>query len=200
MHAYLIIGKDSQSKKKQVESILKRTGSALLEFPISKISDTRELSKFLKLTINKKTSILVSDIDKATNESLNAFLKNLEEPQKNITYILTASSEHRVLPTIKSRCLLIFTGSKQKGVEKKLAENFLKLTTSEKLLEVSKIKARDDAIDYLQNLLNSLHLLLIKGKHTINTADTIKGAQNALNALNANGNVSLQLANFVINN
>jgi len=200
MHAYLVVGTDETAIDKEVKSLLKRTASILLEFPISKIDDTRELAKFLKLSVNKKTAVFVKDIDKATKESLNAFLKSLEEPQKNVTYILTARSEHGVIPTILSRCLVIRTGSQNKKVTKDIADAFIKSSLPDKLLEVSKIKARDDAIIFMQDLLSSLHRHLISGGNSKPIAKTLKRAQITLRALNANGNVTLHLANFVINN
>lgn len=200
MHAYLIVGDQETEIDKQVKLLLKKINSKLLEFPIAKIQDVRELSKFLKLSVNEKTAIFVRDIDKATNESLNAFLKNLEEPQENVTFILSARSEYGVIPTILSRCQLIRLGLKNSNVEKSLATNFLKLSLPEKLLEVSNIKARDEAITYMQGLISSLHLLLIKSDEPKPITQKLTGAQKTLRALNANGNVTLHLANFVINN
>ena len=198
MHAYLIIGSNQKAIEEKVHLIIKKTKSSLLEFPIAKIGDTRELSKFLKLSINIKTVIYIKNIDKSTTEALNAFLKNLEEPQKNIIYILTARNEYGVIPTILSRCQLIRAGSPNTGVDKKIAKSFLSLPLPEKLLELSNIKARDEAISYMQNLISSLHILLIEEKKPTPIAKAISGAENTLKALNANGNVALQLANFAI--
>lgn len=200
MHAYLIIGKDETEIEKQVKLLLKKTESKPLNFPISKINDTRELAKFLKLSINQKTAIFVKDIDNATPESLNAFLKNLEEPQKNISFILTAKSEHGIIPTILSRCLVIYAGPQNVKATKNLAESFLVSQLPERLLEISKIKAREDAVSYMQNLISSLHLHLISGSKPKTVARLMSKAQYSLRALNANGNVTLHLANFVINN
>ena len=198
MHAYLIIGNDELSLEKEIIKIVKKNNSDRLEFSIQKIDGARELGKFLKLSINKKTVICIRDVDSSTPEALNAFLKNLEEPQVNVTYILTARNEYRIIPTILSRCEIIRTAISHK-VDNKTAKSYLSLTTSERLLEISKIRKRDEALNYMQNLILSLHQQLIKGDENIPTARVLQSANETLNALNANGNVALQLSNFAIN-
>ncbi len=47
--------------------------------------------------------VLVIDADKMTADAANALLKSLEEPGESVTYILTTSRVHGLLPTIRSR-------------------------------------------------------------------------------------------------
>ncbi|MBP3431932.1 MAG: hypothetical protein J6K39_03675 [Clostridia bacterium] len=47
---------------------------------------------------------LINNFDNSTEEAQNKLLKVLEEPPKNVYFLLSAKSEDRVLPTIKSRC------------------------------------------------------------------------------------------------
>ena len=47
---------------------------------------------------------VINNFDKSTEEAQNKLLKVLEEPPANVYFLLGASSEERVLPTIKSRC------------------------------------------------------------------------------------------------
>ena len=53
---------------------------------------------------NKKRFVLIDNIELLNLNSTNALLKILEEPNKNINFILINSNK-RVLPTLKSRCL-----------------------------------------------------------------------------------------------
>lgn len=46
---------------------------------------------------------LIKDIDKATIQAQNKILKTLEEPTKSTIFILTATNESKVLPTVISR-------------------------------------------------------------------------------------------------
>lgn len=199
MHAYLIVGNSETLVEKEVQNIVKKEKSTLLEFPIEKINDTRELSKFLKLKIIERTAIMIKNVDNSTTEALNAFLKNLEEPQVDVIFILTARNEYGVIPTILSRCQLVKTEFQSDQIKIGVAKSFLVLTEAEKLLEISQIKAREEAVLYIQNLISSLHLLLVKGMPSVSVTRYLAKAEDALKALNANGNVALQLANFVIN-
>ena len=47
---------------------------------------------------------LIGEAKKMTLHTANALLKLLEEPEPNVLYILVASSEQDVLPTVASRC------------------------------------------------------------------------------------------------
>ena len=51
-----------------------------------------------------KKIIIIRNIDNAMEQAQNKLLKTLEEPAKNVFFILTASSLNQVLPTIRSRC------------------------------------------------------------------------------------------------
>ena len=53
---------------------------------------------------NKKRFVLIDNIELLNLNSINALLKILEEPNKNINFILINNNK-RVLPTLKSRCL-----------------------------------------------------------------------------------------------
>lgn len=171
MHVYILININpiEFAKKEQAK---------VLPFNVQNIDEARALKKIVKFKFNEKTAIIIQDIDKTPIEAINALLKNLEEPNENIIYILTASNINNVLSTIVSRCQVLQampTGREVKQVDYKTALN---------------IKDRDEAIkfmedliyqDYNKNIFNNMENYLI----------TIKN-------LKANGNVSLQLTNFVV--
>lgn len=66
-----------------------------------------------------KRVVLIDNIELMQEESSNAFLKTLEEPDENLIFILTSSSKSTLLPTILSRCA-IFEIDRIKGDELKL--------------------------------------------------------------------------------
>jgi len=70
------------------------------------INQIRELIINLnKSSFNKKKRfVLIDNIELLNLNSINALLKILEEPNKNINFILINNNK-RVLPTLKSRCL-----------------------------------------------------------------------------------------------
>lgn len=171
-----------------------------MEFPLAKIADTRELRKITKLSFNSPTAILINNIDLATEEAVNAFLKSLEEPQENISYILTANSLAAVLPTIVSRCQVIKIANSEKRIAYSgNAEKFLELTTGEKLALIDKIKDRGEAQVFVQNSIEVSHFNLLNSvKNRSKTAMNLEILIKTLNNLKLNGNVGLQLANMVI--
>jgi DNA polymerase-3 subunit delta' len=50
--------------------------------------------------------ILIDNIENLNKNSINALLKIVEEPNDNIFFILIHNSEKKILPTLKSRCLI----------------------------------------------------------------------------------------------
>jgi hypothetical protein len=186
MHAFLIIGEIG----KRIEELGKSLGAKILEFPIAKIDDTRDLNKLLRLSFNEKTLIVVRDIQNSTEEALNAFLKNLEEPQERIYFALTAPSEKSVLSTIVSRCQVIRGMRSEERGESKDSEKFMSMNKSEKLLYLDKIKDRNIAIEFINNLIFFLH-----DKKELNNMEILI---KTLTNLKKNGNVSLHLTNLVV--
>lgn len=201
MHAFLLIGNNKQEIDNKVEKLIKKLKVKLLEYPLVKIKDVRELNSYTKLSINTPTGILIKNVDTASTEALNAFLKNLEEPQKNIFYILTASSVNNLPPTIVSRCQIIKVKGKKEldNKTKKETGAFAKKNKVEQLQKTSRIWNRQEAIFFVENYILHTHSLLLKTNNGYRSlAKNIRCANQTLNNLKANGNVQLQLTNFVL--
>lgn len=78
-----------------------------------RINTIRELKKKLSLSMNSHgfRFVIVSRADEMTEESANAFLKTLEEPNRHVIIIICTAKKELILPTVLSRCQLIhFTG------------------------------------------------------------------------------------------
>src|SRR4030065_2729676 len=97
MHAYLLVGQDNSNLKNKISNLAKKLHAKIMEFPLSKIDDTRSLNNLIRLSFSEPTLIVCSNIHEAGDEALNALLKNLEEPQENIYFDLTAPSARSVL-------------------------------------------------------------------------------------------------------
>jgi len=201
MHAYLVVGNNQKEVESLVDNLIKKLKVKPLEYPLIKIKDVRELGSFTKLSIKKSTAILIRDINNASMEALNAFLKNLEEPQESITYILTASSIQNLPATIISRCQILKAQGK-KGLDKEDEEkivSFIKNNEIEKLQTISKIWGRNDATDFVENFILFSHSSLVKAKNNhLSLAKNMENASKTLRNLKANGNIQLQLTNFVL--
>ncbi len=61
----------------------------------------------LSLSFASHRYIIIRDAHKLRDEAANAFLKTLEEPNPNTSFILTTSNLNALLPTIVSRCQVV---------------------------------------------------------------------------------------------
>lgn len=185
MHAFILIGINTQE-------FVKKQEAKFIPFVLQKIEDTRELKKLVKFSFSEKTAIVINDIDKATVEASNAFLKNLEEPTKNIIYVLTANNLDNVLPTIVSRCEVIQNKNnvERSNSDQTKMKEFISMNVNQQLEYVGKIKDRGEAIEFVDKL--------IYLEHQNNNFKNMENYLNTIKNLRANGNVSLQLTNFVV--
>lgn len=200
MHAYLFVGNNEEEKNNKMFKLAQEKGK-VYEFPLQKIADMRSLSDFTKFSQDTPISIVIKEIGEATKEALNAFLKNLEEPGKNISYFLSARSEQSVIPTISSRCQIIRIGKNRQAKDPETYENpssFTNLTFGQKIRSFEAIKKKEEAEKYLEKLVYNVHKELISGKNSTQSAKLIKLAQNAIYHLRLNANVNLQLTNFAV--
>ncbi len=199
MHAFLLIGSDSEKLKTGIEELAKDLQVKIMEFPLVKIDDVRSLNNLIRLSFEEPTLIVCKNIHKTGDEALNAFLKNLEEPQKNIFFALTAPTTRKVLPTIVSRCQIIKITNNKLQMTNGDAEEFTKMTIGQKLNYIDKIKDRDKAIELAESLVNFLHSRLHKNAVNYDVqANNLEVVSKTLSGLKANGNVNLQLTNMVI--
>lgn len=194
MHAFLIIGNNETLVSSEIKNLANKYQVVVkLPFSLKRVEDSKELKRLTKFSYSKKTAIILSGFDEATNETVNSVLKNIEEPNNNLVYILTAKSTESVLPTIISRCEVITTDGVNLNLdpeEKKEIEIFLKLNSSKRFEYLGKIKERSDAIKLVENL--------IKYEYKLNNFTNMKNYLLVLKNLKLNGNVSLQLTNLLV--
>ena len=70
------------------------------------VADSQEIvmESYIKPIFSDKKIFVIKNFETANESAQNKLLKILEEPPRNVYFILTSSSETLVLPTIKSRC------------------------------------------------------------------------------------------------
>ena len=191
MHAYLLVGNS--------EKFISALNYKKIEFPLLKIDDTRDLFKFTQLKLGEKTAIIIRDFDNANEVTQNAFLKSLEEPQENLIFVLTATNIERVLPTIASRTEVIENLAKNNSLsdeEEEKAKEFIDSSIGKRFEIASKISKKEEAIKFFNNLIIYCHNEMKEGNKNI-----WKIAEEAISFnknLSANGNVTLQVTNFVL--
>lgn len=194
MHAYLIVGKNEQKNEKEVESLVKKLHAKRIDMKFKTIAEAREISVSLKLKKSIKTAIVLKNVDEASHEALNSFLKSLEEKSKNTIFILTSKNVSDVLHTIKSRSQIINVAGERNistGLEK-MAEDYLLGNSGEKLRIAGEIKKRDEAKEFLEAV-----LIVAKKKFLKDTPKKLAAIcdqiHRALEKLNKNCNVNLTL-------
>ena len=191
MHSFLIIGGNEGTKRIKIERVAKREKvKRQIPFILQKIEDARDLKKLIKFSFSEKCAIILENIDTASHETLNALLKNLEEPTSNIIYILTATNIRNVIPTILSRCEIIRVQETINRVENKNLKQFINSNINNKFEIIGKIKERSDAISFVENL-------IFFEKESKNYTN-LEGCLKTLKNLKANGNVSLQMTNLLV--
>ncbi len=199
MHAYLFVGGDPEEREKVLSESAKENAERVYEFPLQKIADVRSLADFTKFSQDTKTSIILKDVDSATSEALNAFLKNLEEPGKNISYFLSCSNEQALLPTIVSRCQVKRLGRNSKDTDSSFTSDFLKMSFGQKIKSFEVLKKKNDAKKHLEKLVLGAHKTMIeKGKNSEEEVYLIKTAQNVIRNLGMNANVNLQMTYLAV--
>ena len=95
------------------KKILCGTHADVLIYPKGKIltvEDSKTISNdcFIVPIESDKKVIIINNIDLARTDSQNKLLKTLEEPPKNVIFIITCSNIEGVLPTIRSRVKIIY--------------------------------------------------------------------------------------------
>jgi DNA polymerase III delta prime subunit len=196
MHSYLIVGTSNKEREKKITGLIKKLKAKRVNFELEKIEDTRNLGSYVNFKVSSPTAIVLKNIDKATQEALSAFLKNLEEPQENIFFIATARSSNDILPTILSRVQTINIKAEKREKISKKAINFIKNSASYKMNVVSKIKKRQQAKDFLEEVLVASHEAVLNNP----TKDSVKIAEEVqitINNIDKNANVTLALTSLV---
>ncbi len=91
------------------------------------VSDSEEIvtEAYVKPVNLPYKVFLLNNFDISTPEAQNKLLKILEEPPKNVFFLLSAKSEEKVLPTIKSRCKKVKIGPLAENEIEKLSTNKL---------------------------------------------------------------------------
>lgn len=170
MHAFLLETSENPHNI-DIKSILQEPFETTIFYEISSIAEVRELKKSWVYSQPTKTLCVISQLDDSKDEAQNAILKMLEEPpHTNLMFLLVVANVSRLIPTILSRVTIIRQIKKQAKQKKDISITFEL---------VSKTTDRDEALELLQDKKSEAALKTIE-------------------ALKKNGNVTLQLTNYML--
>lgn len=187
MHAYIYLG-ERQALDAAAEEFIKKNKYKNIDvrhFEIKKVEDVKVLIRETNFRFNNKTLYIIDNFDEASVVAQNSFLKRLEEPQKNLTFLLTAAKQAKVLDTILSRCVIKSIASKKDG---KNLNTLWSLDLNSQFSLIEKIKTREEAKDLLESMLQAENKDTTKSKFVLETLERIE----------KNANFNLQLANLII--
>ena len=88
------------------------------------VDQIRELISTLRTYAINRRVIIIDEADSMTEPSQNAFLKALEEPNKNTNFILVAKNPKLMLDTVRSRCQTLMLHKTTSTQDKKLLEKY----------------------------------------------------------------------------
>ena len=126
------------------------------------VSDSNEIvdETFVKPVNLENKIFIIKNIDNSTEQAQNKLLKVLEEPPKNVYFLLSCASSDKVLPTIKSRCDKITVEKLEMEELKKVCPNSLAVTLSDgyigQAVELSKKKNLVDIVDFAVSLVSEM--------------------------------------------
>ncbi|MEA4115686.1 hypothetical protein VBM87_02750 [Mycoplasma sp. 744] len=67
----------------------------------------KKIFETLNIISHNKKIVILKNIENASIQALNAILLTLEEPSQNVLFIITTNNIEKVLPTIKSRAIIL---------------------------------------------------------------------------------------------
>jgi len=125
------------------------------------IAQVRDFQKkiFLKPYKSDQKAVILNAGNGLTLESQNALLKVLEEPPKNTIIILLVESDESILPTILSRCKIIFldkdiVGQKDLAEYEKILLSLKNSGVGDRLrLAQDKSKTKEEALNFIEGLI-----------------------------------------------
>jgi len=169
------------------------------------IKDIRGLIKETSIFNPKKRVYFLADFHLSSIEAQNSFLKLLEEPPKNIQFILSSDNSGKLLPTIISRTKTINLSRKKmllinKGLKKKLEELILKKNL--KILgekEFCQIK-REEAMTLLDEIIFFFRERMIDDRNATIIIKELLRLKNLLENNNLNPQLTVDHLLIYINN
>lgn len=175
------------------------------EKSIITMDQARELIGRLGVRQTTDQYIIIRPADKMGNDTANALLKNFEEPNENVHFLLITNNPSQLLPTILSRARIYFLKTDFKidaklNIDDKvkgLAKRLIVAKPNELLKIIEEItKKKDGAREYTQEIIGSAIEMLYR-MYLMNNKDVYITKLNkflsAYEAIARKGHIKIQL-------
>jgi DNA polymerase III delta prime subunit len=217
---YIVVNKSKDSQKEQLKILLERIfNKELKESPdihvlnpkkensigIESVKELQKTMRYKPFQEEKQVGIILQ-AEKLTTQAQNALLKTLEETTDTSIYILCVDNERNLLPTIKSRGIVIYSSSQieKTKVEEDLGD-FLELDPLEQFNTIEKYsKDKDSSLAFINTLeerfRKRLELDIKNGNidSSQKNLSLLKTAQKSREKISANCNRRLTLEAMVV--
>lgn len=199
MQSFLIVAKDKKESASYISNLLKEKEVDPLDINLQTyekamgIEDVRIIQKaiLLKPFRGKTKAVIVDTYESITTEAQNALLKILEEPPTNTVIVIMTAKKELILPTIISRCKVIFLQEKETNLAEGELSKFsdaldilLNGKTGEKLKIAQDItKDKEDAALWLEKMAIFVKDNLTKENNNLKYLNFLKELQETYKAI-----------------
>lgn len=110
------------------KAILEGTTTDVVEMDAASNNSVENIREIRNEVVYSTTTVkyrvyIIDEAHMLTTSAFNALLKTLEEPPKNVVFILATTEQHKILPTILSRCLRFeFRRLSEENIKKRLVQ------------------------------------------------------------------------------
>lgn len=150
-HAYIVVGDGGAA---EVLAMLEKRGVETrgnadvlaMQFQDLAVDDARTITQYAFLKSVSDSKYFIVSFNRINDAAQNALLKVIEEGPGNTVFFFCTESEGGLLPTLKSRCIILATHATAKVagvavVAIQEAEEFFKLRYADRIAKVEKILA-----------------------------------------------------------
>ncbi len=139
------------------------------------INQIRLLINKLKLKpVNQKFKIaIIENAQDLSTEAQNALLKVIEEPPEYAQIFLTVDYIENLLPTIKSRCIIVNLSNANDEIDEEV-KNLLSFTIGEKIDWLTQNKQNAKDLEWVLKILNNMELII---RHELLTNDDLNNVE-----------------------
>jgi len=131
------------------------------------VEEFRQILKLSQSRYSRPTIFMLYNFDHNSAIIQNTFLKNLEEHQKNLLFVLSATNRGNILPTIISRCTIKSFPAKINKLSAEKQSEFTKTINEIKQTNLATAVIRLGFKDKKTNILNWLDQFLSYGYQTL---------------------------------
>lgn len=209
-HAYLLIGKNDFEYDQFVDTLMTETKSRKAE--VVEIGLDRKEGKRGEIKIEQMLTFLrqmilsslgefriglIKNCERLNHVSANAFLKTLEEPPKNVIFVLQSNYD-TVIETIKSRCRTVRLSQSKATENHTKSYNFNHSDNLVDIFDQIEKAVKDGQTDeFIESVVSYLRSKMLEDKNKA-CCNLIERAEESRRRISGNANARLVIENLIL--